>query len=298
MTDRTDQSRVAAHHVAMLADHLASIVDPPTVDQLVRVLRAAGWTEDPNGRRQWFIADGTPDHALTARVHAEWAAASVTVDLLDFGCPDDVPFDDERDQLYVDADAFVEDVVARLDLAEADPFTIDVHVYYQRVLRRSGHWAVSVAAVQGDPDLPLIVEADFSYGADLPGRLAQLIGPPRPHEPHDWAAVAERIGVEPPPDYRWLMDHHTPDAFGDYLTLVAPQALPLPVPGPLVGLLRYVTASTLPVATTADGAVISYVLEPSDRNEEWGVRVTHPNSPPYDLPVGLLHFLVVNLSAR
>ena len=51
-----------------------------------------------------------------------------------------------------------------------------------------------------------------------------------------------------------------------------------------------------PVATTADGALVSWVLEPEDQPGQWGLRVSAPGHPDEDLETGLLQYLVVTLS--
>jgi hypothetical protein len=298
-TAGADQYRAAADRVALLAERLAHVVDLPTVEQLVDVLVDAGWVAEPGASRHRFTAGG-----LTARVRAESATATITVYLAGFGCPADLDYDDlddaaaydaARDQPYDDAQAVVETVAGQLDLEPADPLAVDLRTDYgDRLLLRAGHWAVTVAAVQDDPDLPTLVQVGFTYGADLPGRLAQLVGPAHRCEPIDWTAV--QIGADLPDDDRWLMEHYGPGTFDDYLTPIPPAMLTEPVPGPLVGLLRYVTPPTLPVATTADGAVVSLVLEPPGRSDLWEVRITHSDMAPLDVPAGLLHFLVVTLS--
>lgn len=289
----------AANHVALLAERLTHIVDLPAVEQLVDVLVDAGWVAGPGASRHRFTTDG-----LTAGVHAGSATATITVRVADFGCPNDLDyrdFDDiaaydaARDQLYDDAEAVVDAVAGQLDLEPADPLAVDPQADHGgRVLLRARHWAVSVAAVQPDPDVPIFVEVDFTYGADLPGRLTQLVGPAHRCEPIDWTTV--QTGVDLPDDYRWLMEHYGPGTFDDYLTLIPPTMLAEPVQGPLVGLLRYMTPSTLPVATTVDGAVVSLVMDPPQWSDLWGVRITHPTMTSLDVPAGLLYFLVVTLS--
>ncbi|HEX5598988.1 MAG TPA: hypothetical protein VFX61_23680 [Micromonosporaceae bacterium] len=296
-----DQYRAVADRVVLLAERLAHLVDLPTIEQLVDVLVYAGWVAEPRVSRHRFTADG-----LTAAGRAEPAAVTITVYVADFGCPTDldyadfddvVAYDAARDQPYDEAQALVETVAGRLDLEPADPLAVDLRADYgDRVLLRTGHWAVTVAAVQDDSDLPILVEVSFTYGADLPGRLAQLVGPVQHYEPIDWTAVSGQIGADLPDDYRWLMEHYGPGTFDGYLTLIPPAMLSAPVPGPLVGRLRYVIPPTLPVATTVDGAVVSLVLDPPGHSDLWGVRITRSDMASQDVSVGLLHFLVVTLS--
>lgn len=299
--DRAEVYRAAADRVAVLARRLASVIDRPTGEQLGGVLIAAGWSPEATNPRRIFTAGG-----LTAWVNTDSATATVQVKLADFGCPrdldpdefdDDAAYDAARDQPYQDADAIVRIVADQLDLEQADPLAVDVRADHDsRILLRAGHWAVTVAAVQEDPDLPLIVEADLSYGADLPGRLAHLVGTAPYRGLVDWATVSARIGVDLPADYRWLMEHYGPGTFDDYLTLIPPAELPKPIPGPLVGVLRYQTPETLPVATTSDGAAVSLVLDPQWRSDRYGVRVTSPDTTPWEVSTGLLYFLVLTLS--
>jgi hypothetical protein len=118
---------------------------------------------------------------------------------------------------------------------------------------------VTLAVVQEDTDLPVVVEASLSYGADLTGRLAQLVGPGEPGARVDWAVVSDRIGVEPPADYRWLIERYGAGPIGGYLTLVPPEQLPKPVPGPLVGLLSYMTPELLTRGDADRGGVTARI---------------------------------------
>ncbi|WP_221321409.1 hypothetical protein [Actinoplanes sp. L3-i22] len=237
---------------------------------------------------------------LTAAVFADWGTVAIHVDLDEFGCPGDLDFDDydtgeaydaARDQLYRDAETAMRIVAGMLGLQPADPLAIDVRADYgERILLRTGHWAVAVAVVHEDPDLPIILEVSLAYGADLPGRLAQLVGPPSGHHPVDWAGISAYVGLDLPDDYRWLLENYGPGTFGGYLTLTAPADLPKPRFGPLT-----VTGSwhqTLPLATTSDGAEVSAILFP-----RWsGLKVTAPHLPDRELETGFLQFLVVLLS--
>ncbi|MEV0569008.1 hypothetical protein [Dactylosporangium sp. NPDC050588] len=200
---------------------------------------------------------------------------------------------------YDDAEAMVGIVADRLGLEPADPLVLDPCAGQgTRVRLMAGHWAVTVAAVQEDADLPLTVEVDLTYGADLPGRLAQLAGPALRPGPVDWAAVSARIGVELPDDYRWLMEQYGPGTFDRYLTLTPPEALPAPAPGPLVGVLRVESARTLPVATTTDGAVVSLLADPYWDGAWQGLRIARPDTAPWDVDTGLLYSLVLVMSGR
>ncbi|WP_327000967.1 SMI1/KNR4 family protein [Dactylosporangium sp. NBC_01737] len=245
---------------------------------------------------------------VRAAVRTDGTTATVSVSVDSFGCPRDLDPDDFTDdaaygaavdRLYEDAEAMVGVVVERLGLGPADPLALDPRADHGgRVRLRAGHWAVTVAAVQEDTDLPLMVEVDLTYGADLPGRLARLAAPPPRAEPVDWQAVSARIGVELPEDYRWLMEQYGPGTFDGYLTLTAPAALPEPAPGPLAGPLRVTTARVLPVATTADGATVSLLMDSSWDDLWQGLRITGPDCAPWDVPTGLLYFLVLTLSGR
>ncbi|MEU0558033.1 hypothetical protein [Dactylosporangium sp. NPDC006015] len=301
--NRAERCRAAADSIAVLARRLARLVDLPTGEQLADVLSGAGWDAEGAGRRGVFAKGG-----VRAAVLTDWTTATVSVDLDSFGCPRDLDpddFDDDAaycaavDRLYDDAEAMVGVVVERLGLEPADPLAVDPRADYgSRVRLRAGHWAVTVAAVQEDPDLPLLVEVNLTYGADLPGRLAQLVAAPARAEPVDWQTVSARIGVELPEDYRWLMEHYGPGTFDGYLTLSSTAALPQPAPGPPAGALRITTARMLPVATTANGATVSLLMDPTWDNLWQGLRITSPGTAPWDVPTGLLYFLVLTLSRR
>ena len=232
-----------AEQIATLARRLAGVVDLPAPEQLSELLAGADW----------------------AAGHATWASAGATVVVADFGCPRDLYFDDDdaygeaADRLYEQAEALAQSVADRLGLEPAWPLDIDPLEDHPRVRLRCGHWSVTVAAAQYDSDLPLQVVVDLSYGADLPRRLATLAGPPPGRGPVDWAAVEERVGLELPDDYRWLLDWYGPGTFDGYLTLLPVDALSAPVPGRVEGPLRVQKDEVLPVATTAGGATVSLV---------------------------------------
>ncbi|MET7427211.1 hypothetical protein [Dactylosporangium sp. NPDC005555] len=304
---RAERCRAGADGVAVLARGLARLVDLPTSEELAGVLAGAGWDPGATGRRDVFVMDG-----VRARVRTDWTTATVSVVLAELGSPGDLEWDDfddaaayhaavDRlyDDLRDDAEAMVSIIVDRLALEPADPLALDPRADYgSRVRLRAGHWAVTVAAVQEDTDLPLTVEVDLTYGADLPGRLAQLTGPVPCPGPVDWPAVSARIGVELPEGYRWLMEQYGPGTFDGYLTFTPPAALPRPAPGPLAGVLRIGTAWSLPVATTADGVVVSLLGAPN-WNDAWhGLRITGPDTAPWDVTTGLLYFLVLVLSGK
>ena len=273
---RDEDLIAAADRVAALAHRLADVVDLPTAVQLTQ------------------LADELSD--LEAWVFVERGTALMRVVLANLGCPEDIADDLVRDQLYLDAEAKVRTVAERFDLPPADDLAIDVLVHYpHRVHLRAGHWAVSVAVVQDGNDLPLLVEADLSYGADLPGRLAQLAGPGRHGVPVDWDAATARIGFELPRDYRWLMEHYGPATFDGYLTLKAPDELSPPVFGPPSGPMPY-AKFVIPVATTVDGAVVTWILSHFEWTDQWNLQVVRPGTVPWDFTVGLLQFLVVTLS--
>lgn len=275
-------------------DRIAAIIDLPTEEQLDAVLLDAGWLPAARGRWNGFTACG-----CDVSVRVGHGQASIDITLADFGSRDDFAYDDYEDveaydqaldQRYTDAEALVATVADALQLPPADPLAVDaLRDHGDRIILRAGHWAVAFAAVQHDTDLPVTAGVDISYGADLPGRLTALVPPPAHVLP-----VAGLDGL--PADYRWLMERYGPGTFDDYLTLRAPEELGPPIAGPLVGLLRYQTPAMLPVATTSDGAVVSWVLGYEDRPDEWWVQVARPGGTPTDLHVGLLQFLVVTLS--
>ncbi|MBG0569193.1 hypothetical protein [Actinoplanes aureus] len=287
-----DTYRTAVERVTALASRLAPVVDLPSSERLADILTDAGWVTERPGR---FTADG-----LTASVFADWGTTAIHVDLHDFGCPEEVDYSDydidesynaARDQLYLDAEAAMRTVAGLLGLPPADPLAIDLRADYgERILLGSGHWAVAVAVVHEGPDLPIVLEVSLAYGADLPGRLAQLAGPPHGYHPVDWEAISAHIEVDMPDDYRWLMENYGPGTFDDYLTLIAPEELSKPQFGPLT-----VTGSwhqTLPLTTTPDEVVVSAILFP-----RWnGLKVTAPGMPDRDVSGGLLQFPVVLLS--
>ncbi|GIH08469.1 hypothetical protein Rhe02_65360 [Rhizocola hellebori] len=295
----------AADRVAVLARRLEGVVDLPTAEHLADLLIDVGWVADAARPPGLFTAGG-----LKAAVRVERGTSSVGVTLANLGGVDDIDDDDfaddaayqaAREQPYLDAEVVVEMVAGRLGLPSADALAVDELADYGcRVRLRAGHWAVTVAAVQHDADLPVLVEVDLSYGADLPGRLCRLVVPPSHPEsaaaPVDWDAVSGRLGVELPQDYRWLIEHYGSGVFDGYLTLMAPAALSKPVLGELRGVLRYMTGFTLPVATTDDGAVVSWVVDSWQGSDRWHVRVTSPGTEPWHMHTGLLQFLVTTLS--
>lgn len=284
--------RTAVERFAALASRLGAVIDLPPAERLAEIFADAGWVAERPGR---FTAE-----ELTAAVFTGWGTTAIHVDLDDFGSPEDLNYEDyedgaaydaARDQLYLDAEAAMRAVAGLLALPPADPLAIDVRADYgERVRLRSGHWAVTVAVVHEDPDLPIVLEASLAYGADLPGRLARIMGPPAGSHPVDWDAISARTGVDMPDDYRWLMESYGPGRFDDRLSVIAPADLPEPRFGPLT-----VTGSwyqTLPLATTPNGVTISAICHP-----RWdGLKVAGPGEPDRDLSVGLLQFLVVLLS--
>ncbi|MFC6016215.1 hypothetical protein ACFP2T_08400 [Plantactinospora solaniradicis] len=298
-----DDYPARADRLAALVARFTQLVDLPSQDQLADVFADAGWSPSGAVPHRLFTSGD-----ITAGVRVERATATVAVVMADFGCADDLEYDDfddddaydaALDQRYTDAEEVVGIVTERLGLPPADALAVDVLADHGgRVRLRSGHWAVTVAVVQHDSDLPVTVEANLTYGADLPGRLADLAPPPSRRTPVDWDAVSTRTGVSLPKDYHWLMERYGAGIFDGYLSLTPPTALSRPVPGPLVGVLRYQTPPTLPVATTVDGTTVSWVLAPQDCADQWHLRVTGPGTTPSDLPVGLLQFLVVALSGR
>ncbi|MBE1491403.1 hypothetical protein [Plantactinospora soyae] len=298
---RVDDYRARADRLAALVARFTHLVDLPSLDQIVDVLVTAGWSPSGASPHPLFTAGD-----VTARIRVDRATATIAVELADFGCSDDLEcddFDDDDayvaalDQRYTDAEEVVGIVSGRLGLPSADALAVDVLADHgDRVRLRAGHWAVTVAVVQHDSDLPVIVEANLSYGADLPGRLTDLVPPPPHRTPVDWDGVSSRVGTSLPRDYHWLMERYGAGTFDGYLSLTPPTALSTPVPGPLVGVLRYQTPATLPVATTVDGTTLSWVLSPAEYADQWHLRVTGPDDTSLDLSVGLLQFLVVALS--
>ncbi|WP_238012960.1 hypothetical protein KZZ52_22845 [Dactylosporangium sp. AC04546] len=277
MTDEAAY-RAAAGRVARLARALSQLADLPTPERFADL-----------------VATAVPDEDV-AFVASDWATASVTMELADFGRPrdldpddfdDDDAFDAARDRPFHEADAVVAIVAGALGLEPAGPFAVDVHADHgSRVLLRTGHWVVSVAAVQPDPEFPITVEAAVTYGADLPGRLARLVGDPPGGGTVDWEKVSARMLVDLPADYRWLMEHYGPGTFDGYLTLIPPDELPTPEPW----------ADALPVATTTDEAVVSYDLDPRWHSDHWGIQIDSPRSRPWSVSTSLLYFLVITLS--
>ncbi|MEU7824179.1 hypothetical protein [Catellatospora sp. NPDC049133] len=294
-----DGHAAKADRLLMVIERFAELVDPPADDVIAQILTDAGWGPgDPLGR-------GFASGGMTAAIFGVTGGARVSFELADFGCSEDLDYDDFEDddaysaavdQQYLDAEAGVATVSARLGLPPADDLAVDPVLDGSRVRLRAGHWAVTVAAVQEDTDLPILLEVDLSYGADLPGRLAQLAPPPSDIIPVDWDAVSSRLHVTLPADYRWLAERYGGGTFGGRVTVLPPSELSPPLLGPLQGPMRYMTARTLPVATTSDGALVSWVLDPEEQADWWRLRLSKPGHPDEEIEAGVLQFLVVTLS--
>lgn len=294
-----DDHAAKADRLLPVIERFAQLVDPPAEDVIAQVLTDAGWSLHGSSGR------GFASGGMTAAILSVAGGAQVTFELADFGCTDDLDYDDfedddaysAADQQYLDAEAGVATVAARLGLLPADELAVDPLIDHgSRVRLRAGHWAVTVAAVQEDSDLPILLVVDLSYGADLPGRLAQLAPPPTVSTVVAWDAVSSRLGVTLPADYRWLAERYGGGVLGGRVSVLPPAELRPPLLGPLVGPLRLMTARTLPIATTADGALVSWVLDHEDQPDQWGLRVSAPGHPDEELATGLLQYLVVTLS--
>lgn len=290
-----------AERLRAVIDCFARLTDLPTPDAIAQTLTDAGWSPQGSSGRRFTSGD-----LVTTTFRVAGGGASVAFQLADFGSSDDLDYDDfddtdaytaAVDQKYADAEAGVAAVSALLGLPPADELAVDnLYLHGSRVQLRAGHWAVTVAAVQDDSDLPILLEVDLSYGADLPGRLAEFVPPPADSTPVDWDAVSTRLGVTLPADYRRLAERYGGGLLGGRVTVLPPAELSPPLLGPLKGPLRYMTPRTLPVVTTADGALVSWVLEPEDDADRWHLRICAPGHPDEELEVGLLQYLVVTLS--
>ncbi|MFC7242095.1 hypothetical protein ACFQO7_06330 [Catellatospora aurea] len=295
-----DDHAAKADRLRSVIERFAPLVDPPAEDVIAQILTDAGGS--PRGRSGRGFASG----GMTAAILDVTGGARVSFELAGFGCSDELDYDDfddddaysaAVDQQYLDAEAGVAAVSARLGLPAADDLAVDTLIYYgSRVRMRAGHWAVTVAVVQEGSDLPIQLVVDLSYGADLPARLAQVAPPPAAGTSVDWDAVSSGLGVALPADYRWLADRYGCGTLDRRVSVLPPAELSPPLLGPLVGPLRYMTARTLPVATTADGALVSWVLDHEGQPDQWGLRIRAPGHPDEDLEVGLLQYLVVTLS--
>lgn len=255
-----------ARPVADLAGRLAPHLDPLTRDGLAGLLTDAGWARAPQ--------PGTFTRGdLTARVQD----GRIVVDVAEFG-----PSREGDERGHDEAVAAMNDLAGMLDLPPAGPFDRDDDDYHpDEVMLRAGHWVVHLLVADEGDDVPIRLEVAFAYGADLPGRLAQLAGPPAGHAPVDWDAVTTRTGVQLPDDHRWLLENYGTEPIGGRITLYDPHDLGTPV---AAGGHRM-----LPVAATADGGAISYVLD-------WEISGLHVAG--QDLDTGLLHHVVVTLAGR
>jgi hypothetical protein len=187
---------------------------------------------------------GFPAGDLTARVDGD----RIILDLPDFG------------RRHDDAVAAMNELAELLALPPAGPFDRDDNDYHpDEVLLRAGHWVVHLLVANEGDDIPIVCEVALAYGADLPGRLAQLAGPPAGHPPVDWDAVTTRTGVQLPEDHRWLLENYGTDPIGGRITLYEPSGLGRPVPGPERP--PAIQHQLLPVAVAADGQEICYALD-------------------------------------
>ncbi|MEU4621849.1 hypothetical protein AB0G04_17975 [Actinoplanes sp. NPDC023801] len=287
--------------LADLGRRLSPILDVPDNDELENVLIAAGW--EPSTRRnghRTFQLDG-----MLAGTRAHHGGAEIIVDIRDFGDPQDVEREEYANgdhdtvsaQLYEEARALADSVAGELALDPAGPFDLDPLEgwHFDPHLFRAGHWVVAVADVQQDSDLPLIVEAHFAWGADLPGRLTGLVPPPARPPSIDWAAITRPL----PADYRWLVDTYGPGPLGGYLDLIAPDQLPASEPGPLLA------PDRLTMATTSDGATVSWLMQstrpwetdPDEEVNSWSVMLSRPGYE-REHDCGLLRFLVLALTGK
>ncbi|BCJ44061.1 hypothetical protein GCM10010168_08740 [Actinoplanes ianthinogenes] len=284
----TDPAAAGARLLA-LATELARHPDPLSGRRLDDLLVALGWEPGRFLRAAGMIAltrDGT-----------------IEVYLGNFGDPreldpDDHPdadaLDTATDQPYLDSDALVDAVAEHLDLAPADPFAPDPLGVWGPVPHRlrAGHWAVSLATVQHDSGLDILSMVDFTWGADLTGRLTALIPPPASVTPADASAVAQPL----PSDYRWLLDTYGFATLGD-LTLVPPDQLRKPdAAGPA---LRHRLPDSV-MATTADGGELCWLMEPDpsredpDNPDHWSLELRRPGHTER-IHSTLLHFLVTRI---
>lgn len=295
----TDQL-AADERLAALAGRLADHPDPLDQESLAVLLTGLGWKPAPWRRHRFFQGDG-----LIA-----WARdRQIEVELADFGAVDDLDYDDfddaepyeaARDQLYVDAAKAAARTAGALDLPPAGPFDADELRYSpDRIRSRSGHWVVSLGTVNDGSDLPIVAVADFTWGADLPGRLTALIPPPIEPPVIDWSTTSRPL----PADYRWLMDTYGPITLGGYLTLLSPDEIPAPIRGS-----RFITdphpfVDRLPAGSTATGDTVSWVMhesmswdseESQNPPDEWTLELSRPGHRATS-DVGLLRHLVLEL---
>ncbi|MDI6097422.1 hypothetical protein QLQ12_02255 [Actinoplanes sp. NEAU-A12] len=261
--------RYAADRVTELADRLAPRLDPVGPERLTELLTDFGWAPAPQ-------AAGFTTGELTARVEDD----RIVIDLPDFGLSNET-----GQERHDEAVAAMNELAELLNLPPAGPFDRDDNDYHpDEVLLRSGHWVVHLLVANEGDDIPIILEVAIAYGADLPGRLAQLAGPPAGQPPVDWEAVTTRTGVQLPDDHRWLLENYGTAPIGGRITLYDPRTLGKPVPGPERPLgIRH---QLLPVAA-ADGQEIFYALDWEITGLEIAGRA---------VSTSLLHHVVVTLA--
>jgi hypothetical protein len=281
-----------------LAHRLSRILDVPAANELEGVLIAAGWETSIRGNHRVFRLD-----EMLAHVRPHHDGAEIIVDVRDFGDPQDLDREEyaggDHDavsaRLHAEAEALADRLADGLELDPAGPFDIDPleDWHLDPHLFRAGHWTVAVADVQQDSDLPLVVEAHFAWGADLQRRLTTLVPPPACPPTADWTMIDRLL----PTDYRWLIDTYGPGPLGGYIDLIVPDRLPDPTAG------RVLQPERLTVATTADGATISWVMEssrpweddPQEQVNDWHVVLSRAGDE-REHHCGLLRFLVLALT--
>jgi hypothetical protein len=289
-----------------LAHRLSRIVDIPGDAELSGVLIAAGW--EPSMRQHHRVFQLDEMQAYTRPHHG---GAEIIVDIRDFGDPQDLDREEYEDadqetvsaQFYAEAEALADSIAEELALEPAGPFDIDPLEgwHFDPHLFRAGHWVLAVADVQQDSDLPLVVEAHFAWGADLQGRLTALVPPPADPPVVDWTAITQPL----PADYRWLVDTYGPGPLGGHLDLIAPDRLTAPETGRLLGSGRLprLGPARLTMATTSDGATISWLMQsnrpweedPQEQTDSWHLVLSRPGEE-HQYDCGLLRFLVLALT--
>jgi hypothetical protein len=277
-----------------LAHRLSLIHDVPEAGELQDVLISAGWEPSTRQGHREFRLDG-----MLAYTRTQHGGAEIIVDVRDFGDPQELDREESAARLYEEAEALADSIAEGLRLDSAGPFDIDPLEgwHFDPYLFRAGHWTLGVADVQQDSDLPLIVEAHFAWGADLQGRLTALVPPPARPRPVDWDTIDRLL----PADYRWLIDTYGPGSLGGYLDLLAPGRLTEPQPAPG----SFLAPGRLPVATTADGATVAWLMQstrpweddPEEEVNSWHLVLSRPGHD-REYHCGLLRFLVLALTGK
>ncbi|GAA1637779.1 hypothetical protein [Actinoplanes couchii] len=241
-------------------------------------------------RRLVPLADPVGDKELTALLASIGSPAGlavrvddgrIIVDLPGFGLPSDPA-------AFAAAETVVHQMAKQLGLPAGGGFDRDERdLAPGRARLRAGYWAVVLAVVSDGPDVPVIVEISFAYGADLQKRLAELAGPPLGHAPVDWDVLTGRIGVQLPEDYRWLMNQYGTAPISAAAVLFEPKTLRRPIAGPMFPVGDY--HQLLPIGATPAGNEIAYILD-------WEISGLRIGGRRYE--TGLLHHLVVTLAGR